>query len=189
MVKKRACIFISGKGSNLNNLIKRSRDNSFPIKINLIISNKANAEGLNYAKKFSIPFIIIDTSKKNYEIKILNEISKRNISIICLAGYMKILSKRFIRQFKKPILNIHPSLLPKFKGINTYKRIIEKKERITGCTVHFVNEYLDSGKIILRKSFEIKASDNERNLKIKTQIMEHKSYPEAIIKVFKNINF
>ena len=91
-------------------------------------------------------FIIIDTSKKNYEIKILNEISKRNISIICLAGYMKILSKRFIRQFKRPILNIHPSLLPKFKGINTYKRIIEKKERITGCTVHFVNEYLDSEK-------------------------------------------
>ena len=183
MVKKRACVFISGKGTNLNTLIKRSRDNSFPIKIELIISNKKNAKGLMYAKKFAIPFLIINTSKKNYDLKTLNEITKRSISVICLAGYMKILPKNFIRSFKKPIINIHPSLLPKFKGINTYKRIIENKEKMTGCTVHLVNENLDSGKIILKKSFKIEPYDNEKTLKIKTQKVEYKSYPEALIKL------
>ena len=127
MVKKNACIFISGKGSNLKNLIIRSREYNFPISIKLIVSNQKNAYGLKYAKKNSIPYLIVNTKFRDYELKTLKHLKKHNIQIICLAGYMKIISKNFIKNFKKKIINIHPSLLPKFKGLNTYSRILSKK--------------------------------------------------------------
>ena len=164
MVKKNACIFISGKGSNLKNLIIRSREYNFPISIKLIVSNQKNAYGLKYAKKNSIPYLIVNTKFRDYELKTLKHLKKHNIQIICLAGYMKIISKNFIKNFKKKIINIHPSLLPKYKGLNTYSRILSQKETQTGCTVHFVNEKLDSGKIIVRKRFFIKKKDNKNNL-------------------------
>ena len=153
MVKKNVCVFISGKGTNLNNLIKKSREYNFPVKVKLIISNNINAEGLKYAKINSIPFILINTKLNNFEHKILKELKRYDISLICLAGYMKIISKNFIKLFGKKIINIHPSLLPKFKGLNTFSRVIENKEIRSGCTVHFVNEKLDSGKIIVQKYF------------------------------------
>ena len=184
MVKKNACIFISGYGSNLKSLIQNSRNHNFPIKIKLVVSDKKNAKGILHAKKNSIPYLIIDTKKKNHEITILNKIKEYNISLICLAGYMKIISKKFIKRFGKKIINIHPSLLPKFKGLNTYKNIILAKEKKTGCTVHFVNEKLDDGKIILKKSFYIKNSDSIDILKKKTQKLEYKAYSEAIIKLY-----
>ena len=108
MVKKNACVFISGNGSNLNTLIKNSRDNSFPIKIRLVVCNNKNANGIKYAKKNSIPYLIINTKKNNYEFTILKELKKYKISFICLAGYMKIISKKFIQSFRKKIINIHP---------------------------------------------------------------------------------
>ena len=98
---------------------------------------------------------------------------------------MKIISKIFIRKFGKTIINIHPSLLPKYKGLNTYERILRNKEKKTGCTVHFVNEKLDNGQSIVQKSFFIGKRDQKRNLKIKTQILEKKAFPEAIIKIFR----
>ena len=98
---------------------------------------------------------------------------------------MRIISKNFLRSFKNQVINIHPSLLPKFKGLNTFKRILEKKEIMTGCTVHLVNEKLDGGKIIAQKSFYIKVNSNEYDLKKKTQILEYSAYPEALIKIFK----
>ena len=98
---------------------------------------------------------------------------------------MKIISKRFLRDYGKKIINIHPSLLPKFKGLNTYSRILEKKEKKSGCTVHYVNEKLDAGNIIIKKLFFINSSDNENTLKKKTQLLEYKAYPEAIIKIFR----
>ena len=186
MVKKNTCVFISGKGSNLENLIKRSRDYNFPIKIKLVVCNNKNAYGLKYAKKYSIPFLIVNTEKRNFEQLIINSIFKNQISFICLAGYMKILSKKFLITFRKKIVNIHPSLLPKFKGLNTFKRVLEKKEKKTGCTVHYVNSKLDGGKIILKKSFFIENNENEISLKRKTQKMEYIAFPEAIIKVFSN---
>ena len=186
MVKKNACIFISGKGSNLKNLIIRSREYNFPISIKLIVSNQKNAYGLKYAKKNSIPYLIVNTKFRDYELKTLKHLKKHNIQIICLAGYMKIISKNFIKNFKKKIINIHPSLLPKFKGLNTYSRILSQKETQTGCTVHFVNEKLDSGKIIVRKRFFIKKKDNENNLEKRTQKLEYLAFPEAIIKIFQN---
>jgi phosphoribosylglycinamide formyltransferase-1 len=186
MVKKNACVFISGKGTNLRNLISHSRDYNFPIKIKLIISNKKNASGLNYAKINSIPHIIINTHLRNYETKMLQDLKRYKISFICLAGYMQILSKNFINKCSINIINIHPSLLPKFKGLNTFERILKNNERKTGCTVHYVNEKLDSGNIIVQKSFFINSKDDEKTLKKKTQILEYRAFPEAVIKVFKN---
>ena len=153
MVKRNACVFISGKGSNLKNLIEKSRNYNFPIKINLVICDNEKALGLKYAKLNSIPYIIINTRVSNYENKIINILRKYKISFICLAGYMKILSKRFLQNYKKIIINIHPSLLPKYKGLNTYSKIIKNKEVKTGCTVHHVNEKLDGGNIITKKNF------------------------------------
>tara|TARA_B100000963_G_C22604473_1_gene661796 strand:+ start:1032 stop:1595 length:564 start_codon:yes stop_codon:yes gene_type:complete len=185
MVKINTCVFISGKGSNLKNLIIHSRDNSFPIKISLVISNNKKAYGINYAKKFKIPYVFINTKSPNYENKILLNFKKHDISFICLAGYMKIISSNLIKKYKKKIINIHPSLLPKFKGLNTYFRMLKNNEKKGGCTVHYVNEKLDSGSTIVQKSFIINKKDNELSLMKKTQMLERKAYPEAIIKIFR----
>ena len=186
MVKKNTCIFISGNGSNLKNLILRSRDYIFPVKIKLVVSNNKNAPGIMYAKKNSIPHYIVNTRSRNHEIKLIQILKKYKISFICLAGYMKIISKNFISRFKKKIINVHPSLLPKFKGLNTFARILQNKEIKTGCSVHFVNDKLDGGKIIMQKSFYINNKDNVKTLTQKTQKLEHKVFPEAIIKIFRN---
>ncbi len=185
MVKRNACIFISGEGSNLRNLLKRSREYNFPINIKLVVSNNLNARGINFAKKYSIPYLVINTKLRNFERVILNNLRKYRINIVCLAGYMKIISKNFLRSFNKQVINIHPSLLPKFKGLNTYERVLRKKETKTGCTVHFVNEKLDAGKIISQKSFYIMSNFNISDLKKKTQNLEYSAYPEALIKIFR----
>ena len=186
MVKKKACIFISGQGSNLKNIILHSRVSNFPINVNLVVSNNKNANGINYAKKYKIPYLLIDTKNKNYENKILLSLKKYKITFICLAGFMKIISKKVINTFDKKIINIHPSLLPKFKGLNTFSRVIKNREKKTGCTVHYVNSKLDDGDIIVKKTFYLSANENERTLKHKTQLLEYKAYPEAIIKIFRN---
>ena len=185
MVKRNTCIFISGKGSNLKNLISHSRENNFPIKISLVICNNIKAYGINYAKKNKIPYIFVDTKNNNYEHKILLNLNKYNISFICLAGYMKIISSKIIRNYKKKIINIHPSLLPKFKGLNTFSRILKNKEVKTGCTVHYVDEKLDNGNVITQKFFYIKSGSNEYAIKEKTQELEYRAFPEAIIKIFR----
>ena len=138
-----------------------------------------------HAKKNSIPYLIINTKKRNFENIILKAIKRYKISLICLAGYMKIISKKFINNCRKRIINIHPSLLPKFKGLNTFERILKKNEKKTGWTVHFVNEKLDGGKTILQKSFFIKKNDNVKILKEKTQRLEYKAFPEAIIEIYR----
>ena len=186
MVKKNTCIFISGKGSNLKNLIARSRDNSFPIKISLVVSNNKDAYGLNYAKKFNIPYLFINTKIKNYENKVLFYLKKYKISFICLAGFMKIISSTLINNYQRKIINIHPSLLPKFKGLNTFSRMLKNKEKKAGCTVHYVNKKLDSGNLIVQKKFIVNSQDDEKILKIKTQKLEYLAFPEAIIKIFRN---
>ena len=185
MVKKNACVFISGYGSNLRSLIRNSRNHNFPINISLVICNNADAKGILHAKKNSIPYLIINTKKRNFETIVLKEIKKYKISLICLAGYMKIISKNFINNCGKKIINIHPSLLPKFKGLRTFQKVLKNNEKKTGCTVHFVNEKLDSGKIIVQKSFLINKNDNVKILKEKTQKLEHKAFSEAIIKIYR----
>ena len=187
MVKKiRSCVFVSGNGSNLKSIIKNSREYNFPIKIELIISNNIKARGLQIAKKYSIPYKFLSSeNQKKFERNCLSEIKKRKIKFLCLAGFMKILSNDFIRNFGYAIINIHPSLLPKYKGLNTYKRVLKSKEKYTGCTVHFVSPELDSGKIILQKKILIDNNETESSLKIKILKQEHKLYPQSIISVFR----
>ena len=182
--KVKTCVFISGRGSNLKSIIKNSRKKNFPAKIDLVISNNPKAKGLQYAKKNKIPCKIFKfENRKIFELKALKELKKREIKLICLAGFMKILSKNFIKSFKHNILNIHPSLLPKYKGLNTHERVINNKEKFSGCTVHFVSEKLDSGKIIIQKRVKVSSNDSPTSLSKKIVKVEHQVYPLAIKKI------
>ena len=183
--KIKTAVFISGTGSNLKSLIKFSKIKKSPISINLIISKTCLAKGLKYAEQFKIKKKIFNFKDYNKaEKKILILLKKEKIEFICLAGYMKILSAGFIKKFGKKIINIHPSLLPKYKGLNTHSRAIKNKDKLAGCTVHYVAAKLDSGKIILQKKVKISARDNPASLKKKVLKQEHKLYPAAIMKIF-----
>ena len=183
--KIKTAVFISGAGSNLKSLIKFSKLKISPIKIEIIISNNYKSKGLNFGKIFKIKKKIFNFNKKSSaEKKILFELKKNNINLICLAGFMKVLSKSFLNNFKGKILNIHPSLLPKYKGLNTHYRVIKNKEKYSGCTVHYVNSKLDSGKIILQKRVKIIKNETPITLAKKILLQEHKLYPKAILKIF-----
>ena len=176
--KIKTSVFISGRGSNFKNLVRFSLTKNSPIKIFCVISNNLNAEGLITAKKYRIKKKIYDS-----ETKIINYLNKNKIELICLAGFMKILSKNFINNFKGKIINIHPSLLPKYKGLNTHQRVINNCEKISGCTVHFVSAKLDSGKIILQKTVKISKKDTPSTLAKRILKQEHILYPKAIKKL------
>ena len=182
--KIKTAVFISGRGSNLNNLIKFSKTKKSPIIIDLVISNK-KAFGLKYADRYKIKKRIISFNRsKIAEKKSLMLLNKRNIEFICLAGFMKILSKNFIKKFKGKIINIHPSYLPKYRGLNTSVRALNNNEKFSGCTVHYVSAKLDSGKIILQKKVKIAKNETEISLDRKIIKEEHKLYPAAILKIF-----
>ena len=183
--KIKCAVFISGTGSNLKSLIQFSKKKNSLISIELIISDNPKAKGLRFGKIFKISNKVFNYKNRIIaEKKIISEINNKKIKLICLAGFMKILSKDFITSFKGKILNIHPSLLPKYKGLNTHKRAISNNEKYSGCTVHFVNSRLDSGKIILQKKVKISKLDTAKSLSKKILIQEHKLYPKAIRKVF-----
>ena len=180
-------VFISGRGTNLKSLIKFSIKKNSPINIKLIISNTNKAKGLKYSKVYKIQKKVIDFKNKNIaEKKLLNLLSKKKIRFICLAGFMKILSKKFIKKFSGKIVNIHPSLLPKYKELNTHQKALKNNDKYSGCTVHYVTDKVDSGKIILQKKVKIKRKDSLNTLTKKVLLEEHKLYPRAISKVFKN---
>ena len=185
MVKKQACVFISGKGSKLKALIKSSREYNFPVNISCVVTNSKIAEGINFAKLYNIPYYILSLDNQLNLESLLLKLKKNNISLICLAGYLKILKKNFIKKFNGKIINIHPSLLPKYKGLNTFKRVLNSKDKITGCTVHHVNIELDSGQKILQKKVSINLNDNVESLKKRVQQAEYKAYSESIIRLFK----
>ncbi len=183
--KFKAAVFISGTGSNLKSLIRFSKTKKSPISISLIVTNNSKAKGLDFANTYKIKKKIYNFKKKKLaEKKILLELKKNKIQIICLAGFMKILSKSFINNFKGKILNIHPSLLPKYKGLNTHQRALDKKEKYSGCTVHYVTSKLDSGKIILQTQVKIDKKDTPKSLAKKILKQEHKLYPKALLKIF-----
>ncbi len=186
--KINTAIFISGRGSNLKSLINFFKKKNSPILIKLIVSNNPNAKGLVYANNSKIKkYIVKVKNKKLLEKNLLKKLLSNNINLICLAGFMKILSGNFIKNFAKPILNIHPSLLPKYKGLKTHKRVIENKEKYSGSTVHLVNAKLDSGKIILQKQIKVSKKESEKSLEKKILKIEHQLYPKAI-KKFLNSN-
>ena len=183
--KIKTAVFISGTGSNLKNLINFSKTKKSPISIDLIISNTIKAKGLKYSNQYKIKKKILNF--KNIRItekKLLNLLKQNKIQFICLAGFMKILSSKFIKQFNGKIINIHPSLLPRYKGLNTHSRAIQNKDKFTGCSVHYVTEQLDSGKIILQKKIKILKKDIPKSLAEKVLKQEHKLYPKAILKIF-----
>ena len=183
--KIKTAVFISGTGSNLKSLIKFSKLKKSPISIDIILSNNPKSSGLNFGKIFKIKRKVFDFKKIiSPENKILQELKKNKIELICLAGFMKILSKSFIENFHGRILNIHPSLLPKYKGLNTHQKVIKNNEKYSGCTVHFVNSKVDSGQIVLQKKVKIDKSDTPKTLAKKILIQEHKLYPRAILKIF-----
>ena len=187
-MKLSVAILISGSGSNMVQLIK-SMDDNHPAFPSIVISNKPNAAGIKKAQNLGIPTQIINenfekSNGSDFEAKLKEILNRYEVKIICLAGFMKILSKDFIELFEGRILNIHPSLLPKYKGLNTHQRVLNNKEKYSGCTVHFVNARLDSGKIILQKKVKILKEDTESSLAKKILVQEHKLYPKAILKVF-----
>jgi len=181
--KINTAVFISGRGSNLKSLIKNFKKKNSMMIIRLVISNNLKAKGLIYAKNSKIKTYVTDYKNVNIsEKKLLKKLFKYKINLICLAGFMKILSGNFIKKFKKPILNIHPSLLPKYKGLNTHKKVINNKEKYSGSTVHLVSSKLDSGPIILQKKIKVSKFDNEKTLEKKILKIEHILYPKAIKK-------
>ena len=183
--KIKTAVFISGTGSNLKNLIQFSKTKKSPILIDLIVSNNFKSKGLRFAKIFRIKKKIFTFKRKELdEKKLIKILENKKINLICLAGFMKILSRYFIENFKGKILNIHPSLLPNYKGLNTHARVLLNKEKYTGCTVHLVSPKLDAGTIIIQKKIKIKKNDTPKKLAKRVLIEEHKLYPKAILKIF-----
>ena len=181
--RKKIAVFISGRGSNLKSLINYSKTKKSLIEIVLVISNNELAKGLNLASKYKINNLIISAkNKKKFEFSALRILKKNKVDILCLAGFMRILSPTFIKKFSKPILNIHPSLLPKYKGLNTHYKAIKNKDKFSGASVHIVNEKLDSGKVILQKKIKIIKKDTPKSLEKKILKIEHQIYKKAIIK-------
>ena len=173
-------VFISGRGSNLKELIKYSKKNNTKWKIKLVISNKKEAKGLAYAKKNKIINYAIENKKPQFEKKALRYLKKNKINLLCLAGFMKILSKEFIKKSKFKIINIHPSLLPKYKGLNTHERAIKAGDKYAGSTVHYVTAKLDSGKKILQTKVKILKKDKPKSLANRVLKAEHIIYPKAV---------
>ena len=173
----KTAIFISGRGSNMKSLIKYSQKKNSKIEIAKVFSNNKNAQGIDIAKKLNVPQIFY-YSKKFFEEKIKKNLD--DIELICLAGFMKILSPTFVKKWKERLINIHPSYLPHFKGLNAQRKAIEAKASFSGCTVHYVNKKIDSGNIIKQKKIKILKKDNTESLTKKILIEEHKLYPKAL---------
>ena len=185
--KKNVAVLISGRGSNLKSLIKYSNKKKSLIKIVLVISNNPSAKGIKIAARSNIKNFTIKFKTRSYfENRALNLLKKENIDFICLAGFMKILSANFIKKISIPILNIHPSLLPRYKGLNTHYKAIKNGDNFSGATVHKVTQKLDSGKIILQKKIKISKKDNIKTLSKKVLNIEHEIYPKAIVKFYSN---
>ena len=187
-IKYNIAVFISGRGSNLKSIVRYSLKNKTLYKVKVVISNKQKATGLLIAKKMRIENYYVDLTKsKKLGNRVLNILRKNDIKLVCLAGFMKILPAYFVKSYKGKIINIHPSLLPKYKGLNTHKRVIENNEKYTGCTIHYVNRFLDSGKIICQRKVKITKKDNKRSIEKKVLKIEHKMYPKIIDKILSNL--
>ena len=184
MKKLNIAVFISGNGSNLESLIKYSLNKKSLFNIQTVISNNSKAKGLMIAKKYKISSIYY-VSKINFDKKVKKYL--KNIDVICLAGFMQILEKNFVKNWSKKLINIHPSYLPRFKGLKAQEQAILAKAEYSGCTVHYVSSKIDSGKIILQKKVKILKKDNTESLSKKILIEEHKIYPKALQMVAKNI--
>ena len=186
-MNKRIVVFASGSGSNFKNIVNKIKLHKLSAKIYLLVSNNPNCKAVNFAKRNGIDIFIYNSkifpNDKN-QIYLSEKLISYNLDLILLAGYMKKISTSIVNKYKNKILNIHPSLLPKYKGLNTHFRAIKNRDKFAGCTVHHVSEKLDSGKIILQKKVKITKRDNPASLAKKVLKQEHKLYPAAIMKIF-----
>ena len=177
-------VLISGRGSNLQSLIDACADDNYPARIVAVISNNPDAYGLERAKKAGIPTAVVNhrdyEDRESFEVALDEQLKTFNAKFICLAGFMRILDARFVNRWKDRILNIHPSLLPSFKGLHTQERALEAGVRFTGCTVHIVRPEMDDGPIILQAALAVDPEDDADNLSNKVLELEHVIYPEAL---------
>tara|TARA_B100001750_G_scaffold234628_1_gene236218 strand:+ start:1466 stop:2188 length:723 start_codon:yes stop_codon:yes gene_type:complete len=182
-------ILISGRGSNMKAILDAIKKQNINIKPVVIISNKSSAKGLKIAKKFKVNTEIIESkgfqgSRWEYDQKIIKILKKYQVTptngLICLAGFMRIISPKFIKKYKNHILNIHPSILPAFPGLDAQKQAIQHGVKYSGCTVHFVDEGVDSGPIIVQEVIKINSNDTEATLSNRILLKEHKAYPKAV---------
>ena len=182
-------ILISGRGSNMEAILKAIKKQRIPIKPAIVISNKSNARGLKIAKRLGVKTLIIESKnykgkRTQYDKKIISALEQNGVTakngLVCLAGFMRIISPHFIRKYKNRILNIHPALLPAYPGLDAQKQAIQNGAKVSGCTVHFVDEGVDSGPIILQAIVEVKNNDTEKTLSKRILDKEHVIYPEAV---------
>ena len=184
-MKLAVAILISGSGTNMVQLIK-SMDDNHPAYPSVVISNNSDAPGLEKAQYLGVPTEIINENyiKDNnleFEKELIKILKLYNVELICLAGFMKILSKKFINNFKDRILNIHPSLLPKYKGLNTHARVLASNDTIAGCSVHLVTPELDGGPVLAQTEVAIKKNETAESLASKVLIEEHVLYPKVLL--------
>lgn len=177
-------VLASGRGTNLQAIIDSKEKGALNISIGVVISDKPSAKALEIAKEYEIPAICVDRkqcdSQKDFEEKIVSELKKHNVSLVVLAGFMRILSPYFVQEFKEKIINIHPSLLPSFPGKNAHEQVIAYGAKVSGCTIHFVDEGMDSGPIILQEAIPVLDNDTEDSLAKRILYLEHTLYPKAI---------
>jgi phosphoribosylglycinamide formyltransferase-1 len=183
-MKKRVAILISGRGSNMRALIEAAKEKDYPAEIVLVLSNIADAGGLEFARKHDIPTEVIDhtkfPSREIFDNAMDVALKAANVEIVALAGFMRLLSPRFVESWRGRMINIHPSLLPDYKGLHTHKRAIEAGEKFHGCTVHFVTPELDDGPTILQAKVPLLPGDAEDALAARVLEQEHKIYPQAL---------
>jgi phosphoribosylglycinamide formyltransferase-1 len=185
MTKKRVAVLISGRGSNMVALIEAARDQDYPAEIALVLSNRPDAAGLTRARDAGIATAVVDhrrfgDDREAFEGSLDEELRKYRIELICLAGFMRLLTSWFIRRWRGRILNIHPALLPQFKGLHTHRRALDAGMKQHGATVHFVVEETDAGPIVLQQSVPVLEGDTEETLAARVLEIEHRIYPEAL---------
>ncbi|HZS50792.1 MAG TPA: phosphoribosylglycinamide formyltransferase [Bryobacterales bacterium] len=180
---KRLGILLSGRGSNFEAIADNAAAGVIPAQIAIVISNNPNAAGLEKARARGIPAAAIPSKgmeREPYDRLVAAELQKRQVDLVCLAGFMRLLSAWFVRQYPSRILNIHPALLPAFPGLEAQKQALEHGVKISGCTVHFVDEFLDAGPIIAQAAVEVRDDDTEETLSARILAEEHRIYTEAI---------
>ncbi|WP_208431412.1 phosphoribosylglycinamide formyltransferase [Bartonella doshiae] len=186
-MKKKVVVFISGNGSNMVALAQASKQKEYPAEIVAVICDKSHAGGIEKARINNLPLHVVERknypSKEVHEEAILTVLAQYHPDFICFAGYMRLVSPHFIRLYKERILNIHPSLLPSFKGLNTHERVLQAGVKITGCTVHLVTEEMDAGKILAQAAVPVYPNDTANSLAQRVLKAEHKLYPKAL-KIF-----
>jgi len=184
MARKKLAVLISGRGSNLQSLIDACQAPGFPAQIALVISNKPGVFGLERAEKAGIPTTVVDhrefDGRKSFENALHDMISACKPDLVCLAGFMRILTDGFVTRWHNRLINIHPSLLPSFKGLHTHERALETGVRFVGCTIHFVRPAMDDGPIIIQAAVPVRPDDDPDTLAARVLEQEHKIYPLAV---------